>query len=93
MAIAAGPITITPVPPLLGAEVGGVDLPRPLGAATVGYIVQALAANSEVLLRAVHLGGALVIAIAAFMRADGVHRLKRQVRAPSSPPRSGASTR
>jgi len=41
MAIAARSLTITPVHPLLAAEVGGVDLTRPLDDATFARIAHA----------------------------------------------------
>ncbi len=40
--IAAGPLTLRPLSPVIGAEVGGVDLTAPLDPATVAHLHQAL---------------------------------------------------
>jgi alpha-ketoglutarate-dependent 2,4-dichlorophenoxyacetate dioxygenase len=51
MAIAASPLTITPVHPLLGAEVGGVDLTRPLDDATFARVAGAFDEYSVLVFR------------------------------------------
>jgi len=51
MATATGSLTITPVHPLLGAEVGGVDLTRPLDDATFARIAAAFDEHSVLVFR------------------------------------------
>jgi alpha-ketoglutarate-dependent 2,4-dichlorophenoxyacetate dioxygenase len=46
MAITVGSLTITPIHPLFGAEIGGVDLTRPLDGATFGRIAEAFDEHS-----------------------------------------------
>ena len=51
MAIAAGPLTVTPVHPAFGAEIGGVDLTRPLDHATFERIALAFDEHSVLVFR------------------------------------------
>jgi len=51
MAIAASSLTITPVHPLLGAEIGGVDLTRPLDDSTFARIAEAFDEYSVLVFR------------------------------------------
>src|SRR5438876_516917 len=48
-------ITIDKLTPIIGAEVGGVDLARPLGNQTIDEIHRALAENSVIFFRDQHL--------------------------------------
>ncbi len=51
MAITTGPLTVTPVHPAFGAEVGGVDLTRPLDDATFARISEAFDEHSVLVFR------------------------------------------
>ncbi|HVC56035.1 MAG TPA: TauD/TfdA family dioxygenase, partial [Stellaceae bacterium] len=48
-------ITLDPLTPIIGAEVGGVDLAGPLGNRTIDEIHRALAENSVIFFRDQHL--------------------------------------